>query len=161
MASCVSRQDACVQRLWTTFLCLQASNQLSFAVQPAEEATLSLARRALEPVHLLHSKLYAFANEHFRRLKSRHPFVPAAQQLLKKVDNLNISATNWADYKWSMDWKKNCSRLHTFLPDAGPLAIGALLPRRAWIRLNRLRTGVGRFRSTMHRWGVASSAACE
>ena len=32
------------------------------------------------------------------------------------------------------------------------------LPRRAWIRLNRLRTGVGRFR--LHKWGMASSAAC-
>jgi len=27
------------------------------------------------------------------------------------------------------------------------------LPRRAWVRLNRLRTGVG--------WGMASSSACE
>jgi len=34
-------------------------------------------------------------------------------------------------------------------------------PRRAWVRLNRLRTGVGRFRSCMYKWDMASSAACE
>ena len=35
------------------------------------------------------------------------------------------------------------------------------LPRRAWVRLNRIRTGVGRFRSCLYKWGMASSAACE
>jgi len=35
------------------------------------------------------------------------------------------------------------------------------LPRRAWVRLNRLRTGVGRFRSCLYKWGMASSAAFE
>jgi len=35
------------------------------------------------------------------------------------------------------------------------------LPRRAWVRLNRLRTSVGRFRSCLYKWGMASSAACE
>jgi len=35
------------------------------------------------------------------------------------------------------------------------------LPRRAWIRLNRLRTGVGRFLSCLYKWGMASSTACE
>jgi len=35
------------------------------------------------------------------------------------------------------------------------------LPRRAWVRLNRLRTVVGRFRSCLYKWDMASSAACE
>ena len=35
------------------------------------------------------------------------------------------------------------------------------LPRTAWVRHNRLRTGVGRFRSCLYKWGMASSAACE
>jgi len=38
---------------------------------------------------------------------------------------------------------------------------GMTLPRRAWVRLNRLRTGVGRFRSCLYKWGMASSAAFE
>ena len=32
---------------------------------------------------------------------------------------------------------------------------------RAWYRLNRLHTGVGRFRSCLYKWGMASFAACE
>jgi len=36
------------------------------------------------------------------------------------------------------------------------------LPRRAWVRLNSLRRpGIGCFRSSLYKWGIASSAACE
>jgi len=38
---------------------------------------------------------------------------------------------------------------------------GKTLPARAWVRLNRLRTGVGRFLSYLYKWGMASPAACE
>jgi len=55
-------------------------------IQAAElrrsRATLSLARRAMEPRHLLHSALNRPSSADARRLKSRHPFVPAAQQLI-------------------------------------------------------------------------------
>jgi len=32
-------------------------------------------------------------------------------------------------------------------------------PKTTWVRLNRLRTGVGRFCS-LHKWGMGASAAC-
>ena len=35
------------------------------------------------------------------------------------------------------------------------------LPRTSWVRLNRLRTGVGRFHSSMYKWGLASLPNCE
>ena len=38
---------------------------------------------------------------------------------------------------------------------------GMRLFKLAWVRLNRLRAGVGFFRSTMHIWGMSDSAACE
>jgi len=38
---------------------------------------------------------------------------------------------------------------------------GMTFPRGAWVRLNRLCTGVGRFRSCLYKWGMAFSAACE
>jgi len=38
---------------------------------------------------------------------------------------------------------------------------GMTLPRTAWVRLNRLRTSVGRFRSCLYKWSMSSSAACE
>ena len=33
--------------------------------------------------------------------------------------------------------------------------------RIAWVKLHRLRTGIGRFGSSMYKWGLASSAKCE
>ena len=45
------------------------------------EATLSLGRRAMEPGQLLHSALTHPSSAHARHLKSRHPFVLAAQHL--------------------------------------------------------------------------------
>ena len=35
------------------------------------------------------------------------------------------------------------------------------LSRPAWVRLSRLRTEVGLFRSLMHKWGMDSTASCE
>ena len=35
------------------------------------------------------------------------------------------------------------------------------LARTAWVKLNHLRIGVGRFGSSMHKWGLACSAKCE
>jgi len=52
------------------------------------------------------------------------------------------------------------TRLRSFIPDTGTYPQNDPL-RRAWVRLNRLRTGVGRFRSCLYKWGMASSAACE
>ena len=51
-------------------------------------------------------------------------------------------------------------RLRTLIPDTGTHH-GMTLPRRARVRLNRLRTGVGRFHSCLYKWGMASYAACE
>jgi len=45
--------------------------------------------------------------------------------------------------------------------DTGIHSPGMALPRTLWVRLNRLRIGVGRFRSCFHKWDMASSAACE
>jgi len=51
-------------------------------IQPAElrrnEATLSLARRAMEPGRLIQSALTRPSSADARRLKSRHPFLPTA-----------------------------------------------------------------------------------
>ena len=41
------------------------------------------------------------------------------------------------------------------------LSVGMGLPRAAWVKLNRLQTGVGRFHSSMHKWGLVPSPNCE
>ena len=48
-----------------------------------------------------------------------------------------------------------------FNPDTGTHNLGMAVPRTASVRLNRLRTCVGRLRSCLYKWGMASSAACE
>ena len=37
----------------------------------------------------------------------------------------------------------------------------AALSRAAWVKVSRLRTGVGRFHLSMHKWGLAPSPNCE
>jgi len=50
----------------------------------------------------------------------------------------------------------NPTRLRIFIPDSGTHPLGMTLRSRAWVRLNCLRTGVGRFRSCLYKWGMAS-----
>jgi len=45
--------------------------------------------------------------------------------------------------------------------DTGTHSPGMTLPRTTWARLNRLRTGVGRFRSFLYKWGMVSSSDCK
>jgi len=135
-------------------------------IQPAEfcrrsGATLSLGRRAMEPGHLLHSAFTRLPNAVARRLKLRHPFVYATQQLISFSDNNNIRAAQWVDNQWDAEWADNPTRLRSSIPDTGTHTPGMTLPRRAWVRLNSLCTRVGRFRSCRYKWGMASSAAGE
>ena len=71
-------------------------------IPPAElrrrQATLTLARRAMEPNHLLHHKIISPELKQSRRLKSRHPFVPAARELLSNLNQLDIRAADWAKH---------------------------------------------------------------
>jgi len=120
-------------------------------IQPVElhrrGATLSLGRRAMEPGHLLHSALKRPSGVAAQRLKSRHPFVPATQQLISFSDNNNIHVAQWADHQRNAEWADNPTRLRTSIPDTSTHPPGMTLPRRAWVRLNRLHTCVGRFHS--------------
>ena len=92
-------------------------------IQPAQLCrsgpTLSLGCRAMGPGHLLHSALTRPPSADARRLKSRHPFVLAAQQLISLSDNSNIRAAQWADHQWNAEWADNPTRLRIFIPDTG------------------------------------------
>ena len=52
------------------------------------------------------------------------------------------------------------SILPPYLPTWSAHPPGYQLPRRAWIQLNRLRTGVSRFAASMCSWGLATSDLC-
>jgi len=100
-----------------------ADNLPMFAgIQPAERrrkgTTLSLALRAMEPGHLLHSGLTCASSANAWRLKSRHPFVPAALQLINLSHN-NIRVAHWADHQWNAEWADSPTKGRIFIPDTG------------------------------------------
>ena len=95
------------------------------------------------------------------RLRSRRPFVPVARNLLDNFASLGIRASEWTNHKWNAEYCENASRLRALVPETGARPVGMGLPRAAWVKLNRLRTGVGGFHSSMHKWGLASSPNCE
>ena len=92
-----------------------------------------------------------------RRFKSRKPFVIEAQGLQAQ----NTNAPTWIHNTWKDNWTKNITRLHSFVTDIGPLPPGHELSRLAWVWLNRLRTGIGRFGSFMYSWGLTPTAVCD
>ena len=125
-------------------------------------ATLSLAHReSLDPDHILHGLLSGSSDTRQVRLRSRRPFVPAARNLLDNLARLGIRASEWTNHKWKTEYCENASRLRAYVPGTGARPVGMGLPRAAWVKLNRLRTGVGRFHSSMQKWGLAPSPNCE
>ena len=62
---------------------------------------------------------------------------------------------------WDTEYSKCMSALGVYIPRVSTKSIGMGLTRTAWVKLNRLRGGVGRFGSSMHKWGLASSAKYE
>ena len=131
-------------------------------IHPAElrqmEATLFLAYRgSLDPDHILYGLLSESADNRQARLRSRRPFVPGARNLLDNLARLDIRASEWTNHKWKTEYCESASRLRVFVPETGARPVGMGLPRAAWVKLNRLRTGVGRFHSSMHKWGIALS----
>ena len=125
-------------------------------------ATLSLAYRgSLDPDHILHGLLSGSSDTGQVRLRSRRPFVPGARNLLDNLARLGIRASEWTNHKWKTEYCEGASRLRAFVPGTGARPVRMGLPRAAWVKLNRLRTGVGRFHSSMHKWGLAPSPNCE
>ena len=125
-------------------------------------ATLSLAYRgSLDPDHILHGLLSGSSDTRQVRLRSRRPFVPGARNFLDNLARLGIRASEWTNYKWNAEYCENASRLRAFVPETSARPVGMGLPRAAWVKLNRLRTGVGRFHPSMHKWGLGPSPNCE
>ena len=125
-------------------------------------ATPSLAHRgSLDPDHILYGFLSGSSDTRIVRLRSKRAFVSAARNLLNNLARLGICASEWTNYKWNAEYCKNASRLRGFVPETGSRPVGMGLPQAAWVKLNLLRTGVGRFHSSMHKWGLAPSPNCE
>ena len=83
------------------------------------------------------------------------------RNLLNNLTGLGIRASEWTNHKWNVEYSENTSRLRAFIPNTSARLVGISLPRTAWVKLNRLRTGVRRFHSSMHKWGLVPSPNCE
>ena len=153
-------------RIVTGCLCPTPTDHLPVlsGIQPAElrRTTLSLAHRgSLDPDHILNGLLSGSSDTGQVRLISRRPFVPAARNRLDNLARLVIRASEWTNHKWKTEYCENAFRLRAFVPETGARPVGMGLPRAAWVKLNRLRTGVGLFHSSIHKWGLAPSPNCE
>jgi len=117
---------------------------------PSEELCAMLGQRVRDPLSLLHPSPI-------------HPFVLDAQQLISSSDNNNIRAAQWADHQWDAEWADNPTTLRIFIPDTGTHDPGMTFPRRAWVRLNCLRSPhrCWAFALLLETWNMTSSAACE
>ena len=94
-------------------------------IQPTElrrmGATLSLAYRgSLDPNHILHGLLNGSSDTRQVRLRSRHPFVPAARNLLDNLARLGIRASEWTNHKWNAEYCEGASRLRGLCPRPVP-----------------------------------------
>ena len=135
-------------------------------IQPAElrrmGSILSLALRgSLDPDHISYGLLSGSSDTRQARLRSRRPFVPGARNLLDNLARLGIRVSEWTNHKWKTEYCEGASRLRAFVLGTGTMPIGMGLPRAAWVKLNRLSTGVGRFHSSMHKRGLAPLLNCE
>ena len=126
-------------------------------IPPAElrrrAASLALARRAMDPDHLLHHHHTITREETQPRLKSRHPFDTSGKDLLSTTLPNETNNAHWIARMWSVEWQPSTSRLREYITSPSRSSPGSDLPRQAWVKLNRLRTGVGRYNADMWRWG--------
>ena len=154
-------------RIVTGCLCPTPTNHLPVlsGIQPAElcrmRATLSLAYcGSLDPDHILYGLLSGSSDTRQVRLRSRRPFVPGAQNLLDNLARLGIRTSEWTNYKWKTEYMKMLSGSMLLCPRLVPGLLGWAY-QVAWVKLNRLQTGVGRFHSSMHKWNLAPSLNCK
>ena len=125
-----------------------------------DAATLTLARKAQKyDWHILHKATITPAPP--GRLKSCHPYNKAAQEMLQSIPE-DLSRDAWLAASWKQTWETaGPSRIQQYIRDPGGGVKGEDLPRHLWTSLNHLFTGVGRFKSSLKKWGLSDSAACE
>ena len=122
-------------------------------------ATLALAWKAVKhDWHILHDTTKHALPQ--CRLKSRQPYNLEAQEMLSVIPE-NRFKDAWIVTAWKQEWEASGPtrvHLHTSDPEEG--VKGNDLSRKHWTTLNRLRTGIGRYRSSMKKMGLADSVAC-
>ena len=62
---------------------------------------------------------------------------------------------------WNTKYSQGQSKLCVFVPRSSTKPLDMGLPRPAWVRLNYLCTGVGRFQSSIYKLGLAPTSICK
>ena len=99
MSLCTLSLNAHVPLQWTTFQFSQASSQLSFAAKDRHIPWLIAVLWTLA-THILHGQLTESHTASKKRLKYRHPFVPAARRLLRNLSELGARAAQQTNLTW-------------------------------------------------------------
>ena len=87
--------------------------------------------------------------------------MPAAWNYLNNLARLGIRASECTNYSWNAEYCENTSRLRVLITRTSVRSVAMNFTRLAWVKLNRLRTGVGRFHSSMHKWDLAPLPNCK
>ena len=125
-------------------------------------ATLSLAHRgSLDPDHILYGLLSGSSDTRQVRLNPDARLYQLRGIFCTTLPDLASPLLNGQITNGNAEYCENASRLRAFVPGTSARPVGMGLPRAAWVKLNRLRTGVGRFHSSMHKWGLAPLPNCK
>ena len=80
---------------------------------------------------------------------------------MHNLSELCIRAVQLTNLAWDTKHFKSTSALCVYIPKVSTRPIEMCWTRTAWVKLNRLRSGVERFGSFIQKWGLASSAKFE
>ena len=92
------------------------------------------------------------------RLTSRTPF--SKQCVLVNSSEFTDNPRTWPMNTWNSRWANLSTPLHRYISSPSTNPIGHDLHRHCWVRLNRMRTGYGRFGQHMFRMGLATDPSC-
>ena len=127
-------------------------------IPPAElrrrAASLALARRAMDPDHLHHHTITR--EETQPRLKSWRPFTTSGKDQSTTLSN--ETKAHWIARMWSVEWQLSTSRLREYITSPSRRSPGSDFPQQAWVKLSRLRTGVGRFNADVEMGPIQESS---
>ena len=144
--------SGCMRPTETTFLPVLAGITPADIRREARVAKLTETAKN-NPEHLLHHKVIAADAACPQRLVSRHPFSRHAARL----SNVNYDPAK----VWSDRVESGPPLIRTACPQPRPvLPPGADLPRKQWVKLNRLRCGTARVGDTLKLWGAQESSTC-
>ena len=93
------------------------------------------------------------------RLKSRIPLSNRMHSLA--VESIDASSPKiWAVDVWRRRWQSFNYSLKQFIPISSNKPFGHDLNRKKWVKLNRIRSGYGRYATFMHRIGLKDNSNC-